>query len=204
MIERCDVELTEKELRERGIFRSVEELHSEAQQMVDSMLATLPVGRVRERPERGFTEGELAVLREGELTFDASRYGEQVSRTASKHAAIVASSLTVREAAALLGVSEGRVRQKISERRLYAIRVRGGERRLPRFQFSERGAIAGMEEVMREVPKGVHPVALQNFFLSPNPDLYLDAEEEEPVSPRDWLLSGGDPEAVIPLARELF
>jgi hypothetical protein len=32
----------------------------------------------------------------------------------------------------------------------------------------------------------------------------LDAEEETPVSPRDWLLSGGDPRAVTPLARELF
>lgn len=86
----------------------------------------------------------------------------------------------------------------------YAVRVRGGERRLPRFQFSEEGAISGMEEVMREVPKGAHPVALQNFFLSPNPDLRLDAEEEVSISPRDWLLSGGNPEALVCLAREFF
>jgi excisionase family DNA binding protein len=198
------MELTEKELRERGIFRSVEELHSEARAMVDSMLATLPVGRAKGPPGRGFTEGELAVLREGGLTFDASGYGERISRTASKHAAILASSLTVREAAEILGVSEGRIRQKISERRLYSVRGEGGERRLPRFQFSPRGGVPGMEEVVRVVPRGVHPVALQNFFTSPNPDLYLDEEEEVPISPRDWLLSGGDPEAVIPLARELF
>jgi excisionase family DNA binding protein len=197
------VELTEKELRKRGVFRSVEELHGEAREMVDSLLAGLPVGRV-EDPEGGFTLAELSVLREGGLTFDASEYGNQVSRTASKYAAISASALTVREAAVLLAVSEGRVRQKISEGRLYAIRGRNGERRLPRFQFSERGPVEGMQETMREVPPGVHPVSLQNFFLSPNPDLYLDAEEETPVSPRDWLLSGGDPRAVTPLARELF
>src|SRR5215216_6295201 len=107
------MELTEKELRERGIFRSVEELHSEAQEMVAAMLATLPVGRAKGQPEREFTEGELAVLREGGLTFDASGCGERISRTASKHAAILASSLTVREAAEILGVSEGRIRQKI-------------------------------------------------------------------------------------------
>lgn len=198
------MELTEKELRERGILRSVEELHSEAQRMLDAMLITLPVGRGRKQPERGFTERELSVLREGGLTFDASRYGEQISSTASKHAAILASSLTVREVASLLGVSEGRIRQKISAGSLYAVRVQGGERRLPRFQFSERGAIAGMEEVMREVSEGVHPVALQNFFLSPNPDLHLDAEEEIPITPRDWLLSGGSPEAVAVLARDLI
>jgi excisionase family DNA binding protein len=195
--------LTEKELRKRGVFRSVEELHGEAREMVDSLLAGLPVGRV-EDPEGGFTLAELSVLEEGGLTFDASEYGNRVSRTASKYAAISASALTVREAAALLAVSEGRVRQKISEGRLYAIRGRNGERRLPRFQFSERGAVEGMQDAMREVPPGVHPVSLQNFFLSPNPDLYLDAEEETPVSPRDWLLSGGDPRAVTPLARELF
>jgi excisionase family DNA binding protein len=197
------VELTEKDLRKRGVFRSVEELHGEAQEMVDSLLAGLPVGRAQD-PEGGFTLAELSVLREGGLTFDASEYGNRVSRTASKYAAISASALTVREAAVLLAVSEGRVRQKISEGRLYAIRGRNGERRLPRFQFSERGAVEGMQETMREVPPGVHPVSLQNFFLSPNPDLYLDAEEETPVSPRDWLLSGGDPRAVTPLARELF
>lgn len=197
------MELTEKDLRERGIFRSVEEMHSEAEAMVDSMLATLPVGRAEERSASEFTEGEAAVLREGGMTFDASSYGGQVSRTASKHAAIMASALTVREAAALLGVSEGRVRQKVSAGSLYSARVRG-ERRLPRFQFSEGGEVPGMGEVARSVPGGVHPVALQNFFMSPNPDLYLDAEEEVPVSPRDWLLSGGAPEAVIPMARELF
>ncbi len=178
-------------------------MHSEAETMVDSMLATLPVGRTRGRPESRFTEGEAAVLREGGMKFDASGYGGQVSRTASKHAAIVASALTVREAAALLGVSEGRVRQKVSAGRLYSV-LAGGGRRLPRFQFSERGGVPGMEEVARSVPGGVHPVALWNFFMSPNPDLYLDAEEEVPVSPRDWLLSGGSPEAVVPLARELF
>jgi excisionase family DNA binding protein len=195
------LELTERDLRERGIFRSVEELHSEAEMLVDSMLATLPVGRTRDRSESGFTEGEAEVLREGGMTFDASSYGRQVSRTASKHAAIMASALTVREAAALLGVSEGRVRQKVSSGRFYSVRVRG-ERRLPRFQFSEGGEVPGMGEVTRSVAGGVHP--LQNFFMSPNPDLYLDAEEEVPVSPRDWLLSGGTPEAVIPMARELF
>ena len=197
------MELTETELRKRGVFRSVEELHGEALEMVDSLLVGLPVGRV-EDPEGGFTPAEFSVLREGGLTFDASEYGSRVSRTASKYAAISASALTVREAAVLLAVSEGRVRQKISEGRLYAIRGRNGERRLPRFQFSQGGTIEGMQETMREVPPGVHPVSLQNFVLSPNPDLYLDAEEEIPVSPRDWLLSGGDPRAVTPLARELL
>jgi hypothetical protein len=39
--------------------------------------------------------------------------------------------------------------------------------------------------------------------MVPNPDLYLDEEEARPVSPRYWLLSGGDPEVLAHLAQEL-
>jgi hypothetical protein len=86
---------------------------------------------------------------------------------------------------------------------LYGIEVAGGERRLPRFQFSETGEVPGMGKVSRQIDRGVHPISVENFLMSPSPDLYLDEDEDEPVSPRDWLLSGGKPEAVIPLAREL-
>ena len=60
-----------------------------------------------------------------------------------------------------------------------------------------------MGGVVRALRPGAHPVAIQNFFASPNPDLYLDEGEERPLSPRDWLLSGGGPEVLVPLAEEL-
>jgi hypothetical protein len=50
--------------------------------------------------------------------------------------------------------------------------------------------------------RSVHPVAVLNWFVLPNSDLYLD-EEAGPVSPRHWLLSGGDPEVPAQLAADL-
>jgi hypothetical protein len=38
------------------------------------------------------------------------------------------------------------------------------------------------------------------WFLSLNPDLEVDAQEN-PLSPREWLLSGKPVEAVVALAR---
>jgi hypothetical protein len=49
----------------------------------------------------------------------------------------------------------------------------------------------------------VHPVTILNWFALPNPDLYLDEEEARPVSPRHWLLSGGDAEVLGRLVEEL-
>ncbi len=58
----------------------------------------------------------------------------------------------------------------------------------------------GASRVVRALRQGAHPVAVQNFFTNPNPDLYLDEKEKWSLSPRDWLLSGGDPGVLAPLA----
>ncbi|MGH3089853.1 MAG: DNA-binding protein [Rubrobacteraceae bacterium] len=196
--------LTEEQLRDRGIFRGYEELVAEARVMLDLALADLPVGRAGGDPAREFSEGEFSALRA--VGLDPSRRersGDLLSRTASRYGAMMASALTVDEAAALLAVTAGRVRQRLTDGTLYGIEVAGGERRLPRFQFSEEGEVPGVGKVLRGLDPGLHPVSVENFFINPGPDLYLDEGEDEPVSPRDWLLSGGGPEAVIPLAGEL-
>ena len=56
--------------------------------------------------------------------------------------------------------------------------------------------------MLARVDRSLHPVAVLNWFMVPNPDLYL-YEEAGPVSPRYWLLSGGDPEVLAHLAEEL-
>jgi hypothetical protein len=55
---------------------------------------------------------------------------------------------------------------------------------------------------LKRVDRSLHPVAVLNWFMLPNSDLFLD-EEASPVSPRQWLLSGGDPEVLVHLAEEL-
>lgn len=194
--------LTEEQLRERGILRSVEEMVSEAEKMVALSVASMPVGRRVVDSAREFTEGESEALYRGGLDVSRPSGGSQLALTATRYAAMLASSLTVAEAAALLGVSDSRIRQRIGNGTLYSVRV-GKERRLPRFQFAEGVEVPGVGEVLREIAEDVYPLSVENWFTRPNPDLYLDEDEEEPVSPREWLLSGGSPEVLVPVAKEL-
>jgi hypothetical protein len=46
----------------------------------------------------------------------------------------------------------------------------------------------------------MHPLAVAHWFTSPDPELTLDGVA---LSPRDWLLSGGDPEVVGAIAAAL-
>ncbi|MDX6381068.1 MAG: hypothetical protein QOI57_2092 [Rubrobacteraceae bacterium] len=194
--------LTEEQLRERGILRSVEEMVSEAEKMVALSVASMPVGRRVADSAREFTESESEALHRGGLDVSRPSDGSQLAQTAARYAAMLASSLTVAEAAALLGVSESRIRQRMGDRTLYGVRV-GKERRLPRFQFAEGEEVPGVGEVLREISEDVYPLSIENWFTHPNPDLYLDKDEEEPVSPREWLLSGGSPDVLVPVAKEL-
>jgi len=194
------VHLSDERLRERGIFRSTEEMVAEAREMVALSVAEMPLRRVGDEPGREFTRGEVEALSQGGL--DLSRAsGEGLARTAARYAALRAVALTECEAAALLGVSESRVRQRIGERTLYAVRA-GRERRLPRFQFAGEGLVPNVGDVLREIPEDAHPLAVEGWFASPDPDLVF-GEGEDPLSPRDWLLSGGSAEVLRPLAREL-
>lgn len=194
--------LTEGQLRERGIFRSVEEMVEEAREMVALSVAEMPVGRVSDEPGRDFTEEESGVLVRGGLDPSRPSGGRRLARTLARYAALRATALTESEAASLLGVSESRVRQRVAQGTLYGVRV-GRGRRLPRFQFAGGGPVPSVGAVLKELRQGVHPISVENWFTLPNPDLYLDEDEEEPVSPREWLISGGSPEPLKPLAREL-
>jgi excisionase family DNA binding protein len=194
--------LTEEQLRERGILRSVEEMVSEAEKMVALSVASMPVGRRVADSGREFTESESEALNRGGLDVSRPSDGSQLAQTAARYAAMLASSLTVAEAAVLLGVSESRIRQRMGDRTLYSVRV-GKERRLPRFQFAEGEEVPGVGRILREIPEDVYPLSVENWFTRPNPDLYLDKDEEEPVSPREWLLSGGSPDVLVPVAKEL-
>lgn len=198
------MELTEKDLRERGIRRSPEEVAEEAGRFAYAILAGMPTGRWVPEPIGELSPGEAEAMGEGGLDLSPPEPDEPdpLAVTASRYAALLASALTTAEAAGLLGVSEGRVRQRLKYGTLYGVKA-GRENRLPAFQFEGGGEVPGVGRVVRALRQGAHPVAVQNFFTSLNPDLYLDEEEERPLSPRDWLLSGGDPGVIAPLAEEL-
>lgn len=198
------MELTEKELRDRGIRRNREEIEDDAHRFAFRIIASLPTGRWVTEPAREFSLGEAAMLEEGGLDLSPPEAEEPdpLARTAAKYAALLATALTTREAAGLLGTGESRVRQRLKEKTLYGVKA-GRENRLPAFQFENGKEVPGIGQVLRHVDGSLHPVALSNWIILPNPDLYLDEEEERTVSPREWLLSGGDPRVLVPLAEEL-
>ena len=109
---------------------------------------------------------------------------EEVSRqalgTAARYAALLASGLRTGDVAALLGVSDGRVRQRLREGGLYAIEHPAGRGHLfPRFQFDGARPLPGLGEVLAALPEGVHPLAVESFFVEDTPDL---AAEDAPAA----------------------
>jgi hypothetical protein len=57
-----------------------------------------------------------------------------------------------------------------------------------------------MERVLPVLEPELHPVVVYRWFVSKNVDLVY---EGEPVSPRDWLVSGNDVEEGVRLAAAL-
>jgi hypothetical protein len=122
-------------------------------------------------------------------------------QTAADYAALLATALSVPELARRLGVDQSRVRQRIARHTLIAIKD-GAAWRLPLFQLDDTGQqlVPGLATVAPRLAN-VHPVAVARWFTLPHPDLIDD--DDNPVSPRAWLLGGGDPAEVAALADEL-
>jgi hypothetical protein len=122
-------------------------------------------------------------------------------QTAADYAALLATALSVPELARRLGVDQSRIRQRIARHTLIAVKDAAAWR-LPLFQLDDMGQqlVPGLAAVAPRLA-GVHPVAVARWFTLPHSDLVDD--EGRPISPRVWLLSGGDPDDVAALADEL-
>ena len=122
-------------------------------------------------------------------------------QTAADYAALLATALSVPELARRLGVDQSRVRQRIARHTLIAVKD-GAAWRLPLFQLDDTGQqlVPGLAAVAPRLAEA-HPVAVARWFTLPHPDLVDD--EGHPISPRAWLLGGGDPTEVAALADEL-
>jgi hypothetical protein len=145
-----------------------------------------------------------ALLERGGLTFaplpDERR--SPLARTAATYAALLATARAAAEAASLLGVDPSRVRQRLGQRTLYGIKTARGWR-LPAFQFDldqPDRLVPGIGRVLAALPADLHPVAVYNWFTLPDPDLTWQGE---PLSPLDWLRSGGDPAPAAAIAADL-
>ena len=154
-----------------------------------------------DEPRTQFSDDERRALEAGGLDLTTRRDADPdpLSETAARYAALLADSEGVNEVAERLGVTRARVRQRALERTLLAVRE-GDEWRFPRAQFADAAPIRGLPAVTTALPRDLHPVAAWRFLIQPTSDLELEGRA---VSPIDWLRSGGAPEPVVALAREL-
>jgi excisionase family DNA binding protein len=152
-------------------------------------------------PRNQFSTAEVAALERGGFDLRSpGRKGQTVlARTAAEYVAMLADALSVPQAAKRLGVDQSRIRQLLSGGSLYGVKVRG-EWRLPSFQFTAQGTVPGIQGALRALPGDLHPIAVLEWFRNPDPDLEIG---DEPVSPLEWLRSGGDPARVGALAGDL-
>ena len=146
--------------------------------------------------------GELNALQAVGLSVTPRTRGtkqDPLKQSITDYMALLETSYSTSQAAHYLKVDASRVRQRLRENSLFGIDY-DGEKRLPRFQFERAQVIPGLREVLAALPEGLNPLDVAEWFLSPNPDLEIDSQEQ-PLSPREWLLKGHPAEAVVTLAQ---
>ncbi|MFI7123687.1 DNA-binding protein [Amycolatopsis sp. NPDC049868] len=151
-------------------------------------------------PSHYFSADQRAALTD--VGLDLSPRGEDEpdfrARTVAAHAVLADSALSVLEAAKALGVDDSRIRHRLKEGRLTGWKDQGW--RLPAWQFAGSGVLPGLEIVLRAVPEDQPALVVAAFMSTPQADLVIN---EHPATPRQWLLSGGDPEHVARLVATL-
>ncbi|MFD8495858.1 MULTISPECIES: DNA-binding protein [unclassified Amycolatopsis] len=151
-------------------------------------------------PSRYFSADQRASLTD--VGLDLSPAGENEpdarAKTVAAHAVLAESALTVLEAARALGVDDSRIRHRLKEGRLTGWKDQGW--RLPSWQFTGSGVLPGLEVVLAALPEDQPALVVAAFMSTPQSDLVINSQ---PATPRQWLLSGGDPEAVARLIATL-
>lgn len=180
-------------------------IHTEPAGLEEALRAAVGSIEARYRAEpgrEGLTHAEVDVARAGGLE-PVPTWGtvDPLLQGVVALASLIRTGLTTREAASRLGVTDARVRQRLADRTLLAIRT-GHTWRLPLFQFVGAAELPGWEEVCRRLPPGASPVAIERWLSLPHPDL-ATGDDESPASPRAWLLAGRPSAVVAGLAGEL-
>ena len=162
---------------------------------------TLATATAAPKGSAGLTENEVDVLSSGGFSAEAEMDLRPLTEAAAKYDALLAASLTVARAANKLGVTAGRVRQRLLAKpaELYGVR-QGNVWRLPAFQFGPQGLVPNIERVIPRLDRELNPVAVDGWFRLPSVDLEQDGRN---VSPLDWLAQGRTWEPVAELAEDL-
>lgn len=107
----------------------------------------------------------------------------------------LAGSVTIKEAATVLGVDRSRISRRITGKSLWAFDFQGS-RRIPRWQFLGGEPLPGLDVIVPSIPKGATPTLVEAFMSTPQPDF----DDRTPV---EYLASGGDPTEVAGFLADL-
>lgn len=141
---------------------------------------------------RGLTTAELSAL--DRLGVSESDLLEPTSLSATargrlQNLRLERQSYTVAEAAAILGVTAARVRQRCTDGSLLAQRQSGGWR-ISALQFPGGRPLHGWAHVAPAIPSDTPLTVVERALNSPSMRLHMDDEE---LTPAQWLSRGGDP-----------
>ena len=89
--------------------------------------------------------------------------------------------------------------ERIEERSLVAIFIEGGKLAFPLFQFTIDGELPGLRQILPAFPPSAPLTTIITVFDTPQDELIN--ELGVPMTPSQWLKSGGDPAPVVFLAR---
>lgn len=164
-------------------------------------LAATPVTRP---PAAELTAGDAGLLdKEGLSQCHADAWGADAEITARiKH--LVTAALTADEVANGLGITTTEGHEKQLARRLWAI-TDGRSWIFPGPQFEidnghQLRVIRGIDQVVKSLPEDLHPIAVEGFLSTPQPDL----STARPTTPLEWLLGGGDISTVLAVASAAY
>jgi hypothetical protein len=165
-------------------------------ELLDLLSVALRRGPVATTGVDALSTAEVSTLRAAgvDLTGPPEGADAQVS-TVGELARLIGEALDTDEAGTLLNVTPGRVRQRLASRHLHGIRA-GSAWRIPRWQFPGGAPLPGLDKVVPALPGALHPLAIEHLMTSPHVDLMVG---QRPISPVEWLASGGDPDRVARL-----
>jgi len=133
-------------------------------------------------------------------TFDKRARGRNDKRLVDAFGSLLSRSVIGDAAMAdLLGVDKSRVSQRVADRSLYAFAA-GDERSFPRWQLADGKPLAGLKTVLGALDPALHPLSVDHWFTTANVDLEIDGS---PVSPVQWLATGGRAQVAADLAADL-
>ena len=180
-------------LAKHQIDLTVEEVLDE----LDSAFAAIPAATTLSATELDFlrmhAEPEAAAVID---TWSADDERQARARIALRQlTSALSGSVSMKEAATILGVDRSRISRRITGKALWAFDLQG-RTRIPRWQFLGEEALPGLDVIVPAIPRGTNPAILDAFMHTPQPDF----DDRTPI---EHLAGGGDPTLVAGFVADL-